>query len=126
MSHDDVSAFLRRLAEDPALRGEVEIADKTCDEQILALVLLGAKHGYEFTPAHVKEVLDAVMAAGRPEDEGVARESGDEGDPVRAGIRLTLDPCLGRLEYLGRPCRERLRTPSGESRTRSDVSDRTT
>ena len=113
MSQHDVTAFLMRLTEDPALRAEVDVAGKNCDQQILALVLLGARHGFEFTPDDVKAVLDSVMSASKESDEAGEGLPAAAGDKVRTGIRLTLDPCLGGLEYLGKPCRERLRTPHG-------------
>lgn len=123
MSQHDVTVFLMRLTEDPALRAEVDVARKTCEEQILALVLLGARHGFDFTPDEVKAVLDTVIAAGRQNGVGGEGVPAAPGEKVRAGARLTLDPCLGRLEYIGTPCRERLRTPYGVRRTRDEASN---
>ena len=123
MSQHDVTVFLMRFTEDPALRAEVDIAGKTCEQQIRGLVLLGARHGFEFTPEEVKAVLDTVMAPGRESDEAGEGLPPSSGDKVRAGIRLTLDPCLGRLEYLGKPCEEGLPTPRSVSPTRDEVPD---
>jgi hypothetical protein len=125
MSQHDVTVFLMRLTEDPALRAEVDVAGKSCDQQILALVLLGAKHGFDFTPDEVKAVLDTVMSPGREDGVGGEGDPAATGEKVRAGIRLTLDPCLGRLEYLGRPRRERLKTPHGVRRTGDEVTNET-
>ena len=125
MSQHDVTVFLMRLTEDPALRAQVDVAGKNCEQQILALVLLGARHGFDFTPDDVKAALDTVMAAGREDEVGGEGAPDASGDKLRAGIRLTLDPCLGRLEYLGKPCRERLRTPYGVRRTSDKASNET-
>lgn len=125
MSQHDVTVFLMRLTEDPALRAEVDVAGKTCDQQILALVLLGARHGFDFTPDEVKAVLDTVMSPGREDEVGGEGDPATSGEKVRAGIRLTLDPCLGRLEYLGSPRRERLKTPRGVRRIRDEAPNET-